>query len=153
MLNKKVYKQIIAGKGESDNDYYKKEFKDAVKKIIVEAVKETRDSDFTEAENKVADTKMATGMTEFYSKLVVKLYGQDNEEWTYNREEVFDNANTILNERVANNDAIETVFENLVYVASVLRLLTMIKENEQEETVPKEFDVEEILREAGSEQK
>lgn len=43
-------------------------------------------------------------------------------------------------------------FENLAYTASVLRLFTMLKENEQEETVPKEFDVEEILREAGSEQ-
>lgn len=91
-------------------------------------------------------------MTEFYSKLIVKLYGQDNEEWIYNKEEAFDNANTILNERMANNDAIETIFENLAYTASVLRLFTMLKENEQEETVPKEFDVEEILKEAGSEQ-
>lgn len=87
-------------------------------------------------------------MTEFYSKLIVKLYGQDNEEWIYNKEEVFDNANTILNERMANNDAIETIFENLAYTTSVLRLFAMLKENEQEETVPKEFDVEEILKEA-----
>lgn len=130
----------------------KKEFKDAVKKVIIEAVKEIRDPSFTEEKNKVADKKIATGMTEFYSKLIVKLYGQDNEEWIYNKEEAFDNANTILNERMANNDAIETIFENLVYTASVLRLFTMLKENEQEETVPKEFDVEEILREAGSEQ-
>lgn len=126
----------------------KKEFKDAVKKVIIEAVKETRDPNFTEEENKVADKKIATGMTEFYSKLIVKLYGQDNEEWIYNKEEAFDNANTILNERIANNDAIETIFENLVYTASVLRLFAMLKENEQEETVPKEFDVEEILKEA-----
>ena len=130
----------------------KKEFKDAVRKVIIEAVKETRDPNFTEEENKVADKKIATGMTEFYSKLIVKLYGQDNEEWIYNKEEVFDNANTILNERMTNNDAIETIFENLAYTASVLRLFTILKENEQEETVQKEFDVEEILREAGSEQ-
>lgn len=115
-------------------------------------MKETRDPNFTEEENKVADKKIATGMTEFYSKLIVKLYGQDNEEWIYNKEEVFDNANTILNERMTNNDAIETIFENLAYTASVLRLFTILKENEQEETVQKEFDVEEILREAGSEQ-
>ena len=130
----------------------KKEFKDAVKKVIIEAVKETRDPNFTEEENKVADKKIATGMTEFYSKLIVKLYGQDNEEWIYNKEETFDNANTILNERMANNDAIETIFKNLAYTASVLRLFAMLKENEQEETAPKEFDVEEILKEAGSEQ-
>ena len=130
----------------------KKEFKDAVKKVIIEAVKETRDPNFTEEENKVADKNIATGMTEFYSKLIVKLYGQDNEEWLYNKEEAFDNANTILNERIANNDAIKTVFENLVYTASVLRLFAMLKENKQEETVSKEFDVEEILKEAGSEQ-
>lgn len=111
-------------------------------------MKETRDPNFTEEENKVADKKIATGMTEFYSKLIVKLYGQDNEEWIYNKEEAFDNANTILNERMANNDAIETIFENLAYTASVLRLFAMLKENEQEETVPKEFDVEEILKEA-----
>lgn len=115
-------------------------------------MKETRDPRFTEEENKVADKKIATGMTEFYSKLIVKLYGQDNEEWIYNKEEAFDNANTILNERMANNDAIETIFENLAYTVSVLRLFAMLKENEQEETVPKEFDVEEILKEAGSEQ-
>lgn len=105
----------------------KKEFKDAVRKVIIEAVKETRDPNFTEEENKVADKKIATGMTEFYSKLIVKLYGQDNEEWIYNKEEVFDNANTILNERMANNDAIETIFENLAYTASVLRLLQCLK--------------------------
>ena len=117
----------------------KKEFKDAARKVIIEAVKETRDPRFTEEENKVADKKIATGMTEFYSKLIVKLYGQDNEEWIYNKEEAFDNANTILN---------ESIFENLAYTASVLRLFAMLKENEQEETVPKEFDVEEILKEA-----
>jgi hypothetical protein len=130
----------------------KKEFKDAVRKVIIEAVKETRDPNFTEEENKVADKNIATGMTDFYSKLIAKLYGQDNEEWIYNMEEAFDNANTILNERMANNNAAETVFENLVYAASVVRLLRMLEENEQEETVPKEFDVEEILKEAGSEQ-
>lgn len=130
----------------------KKEFKDAVKKVIIEAVKETRDPNFTEEENKVADKKIATGMTEFYSKLIVKLYGQDNEEWIYNKEEAFDNANTILNERMANNNTVETAIENLAYTASVVRLWGMLKENEQEETVPKEFDVEEILKEAGSEQ-
>lgn len=123
----KMYKPIIARKRKYDNDYYKKRVQRCSKKI-------------------------ATGMTEFYSKLIVKLYGQDNEEWIYNKEEVFDNANTILNERMANNDAIETIFENLAYTASVLRLFTILKENEQEETVQKEFDVEEILREAGSEQ-
>lgn len=130
----------------------KKEFKDAVRKVIIEAVKETRDPNFTEEENKVADKNIATGMTDFYSKLIAKLYGQDNEEWIYNMEEAFDNANTILNERMANNNAAETVFENLAYAASVVRLLRMLEENEQEETVPKKFDVEEILREAGSEQ-
>lgn len=130
----------------------KKEFKDAVKKVIIEAVKEIRDPNFTEEENKVADKNIATGMTEFYSKLIVKLYGQDNEEWIYNKEEAFDNANTILNERMANNDSIKTILENLAYTASVFRLFAMLKENEQEETVPKEFDVEEILKEAGSEQ-
>lgn len=122
------------------------------RKVIIEAVKETRDPNFTEEENKVADKNIATGMTDFYSKLIAKLYGQDNEEWIYNMEEAFDNANTILNERMANNNAAETVFENLAYAASVVRLLRMLEENEQEETVPKEFDVEEILREAGSEQ-
>ena len=127
----------------------KKEFKDAAKKVIVEAVKETRDSAFTEEENKVADKNIATGMSEFYSKLIVKLYGPDGEEWEYNREEVFDKANTILNERMANNNAVEVCFENLAYAASIVRFLTMLKGNEQEETVPKEFDVEEILKEAG----
>lgn len=122
----------------------KKEFKDAVRKVIIEAVKETRDPNFTEEENKVADKNIATGMTDFYSKLIAKLYGQDNEEWIYNMEEAFDNANTILNERMANNNAAETVFENLAYAASVVRLLRMLEENEQEETVPKEFDTKRI---------
>lgn len=35
----------------------KKEFKDAARKVIIEAVKETRDPRFTEWENKVADKK------------------------------------------------------------------------------------------------
>lgn len=126
----------------------KKEFKDEVKKVIVEAVKETRDSAFTEEENKVADKNIATGMTEFYNKLVVKLYG-DGEEWTYNREEAADNANLILNERMEKKCSFETILENMAYSASVLVLLIRLRGNEQEETALKEFDVEEILKEAG----
>lgn len=125
----------------------KKEFKDAVKKIIIEAVEETRNPNFTEEENKVADKNIATGMTELYNKLTVKLYG-DGEEWTYNKEEATDNANQILNERMEKKCSFETILENMAYAASVMLLLSRLRENEQEETVPKEFDVEEILKEA-----
>lgn len=125
----------------------KKKFKETVKKVIVAELKTTQNPIFTEEESKEVDRNIVLGVTEFYSKLIAKLYGQDNEEWIYNIEEAFANANTILNERMANNDTIETLFENLVYTASALRLFTMFKENEQEETVPKKFDVEEILEE------
>ena len=48
-----------------------------------------------------------------------------------------------------NKDAMEVVFENLAYAASIVRFLKMLEKDEQEETVPEEFDVEEILKEAG----
>ena len=48
----------------------KKEFKDAVKKVIIEAVKETRDPNFTEEENKVADKKLQQAGQSFIANLL-----------------------------------------------------------------------------------
>ena len=124
----------------------KKEFKDAVKNIIVDAIKSTNNTMFTKEENKEADRNIATAMTDFYSRMITKLFA-GREEWEANKEELSDSMNQCSDERMQ---------ENIACITSVGELLRTIAGNEEEETQEpqeKEFDVEEILKEAGSEQK
>lgn len=130
----------------------KKEFKDAVKNIIVDAIKSTNDPMFTEEENKEADRNIATAMTDFYSRMIKKLFA-DREEWEANKEELSDSMNQCGDERMQEHPSFTTALENIACITSVGELLRMIVGNEdEEETQEKEFDVEEILKEAGSEQ-
>lgn len=132
----------------------KKEFKDAVKNIIVDAIKSTNDPMFTKEENKEADRNIATAMTDFYSRMITKLFA-GREEWEANKEELSDSMNQCSDERIQKHPSFTTALENIACITSVGELLRTITGNEEEETQEpqeKEFDVEEILREAGSEQ-
>lgn len=132
----------------------KKEFKDAVKNIIVDAIKSTNDPMFTKEENKEADRNIALAMTDFYTRMIKKLFA-DREEWKANKEELSDSMNQCSNERMQEHPSFTTALGNIACITSVEGLLRMIAENEEEETQEqqeKEFDVEEILKEAGSEQ-
>ena len=60
--------------------------------------------------------------------------------------------NQCSDERMQEHPSFTTALENIACITSVGELLRTIAGNEEEETQEKEFDVEEILREAGSEQ-
>ena len=77
----------------------KKEFKDAVKNIIVDAIKSTNNTMFTKEENKEADRNIATAMTDFYSRMITKLFA-GREEWEANKEELSDSMNQCSDERM-----------------------------------------------------
>ena len=131
----------------------KKEFKDAVKNIIVDAIKSTNDPMFTKEENKEADRNIATAMTDFYSRMITKLFA-GREEWEANKEELSESMKQCSDERMQEHPSFTTALENIECLTSILELLRTIAGNEEETQEPqeKEFDVEEILREAGSEQ-
>lgn len=131
----------------------KKEFKDAVKNIIVDAIKSTNDPMFTKEENKEADRNIATAMTDFYSRMITKLFA-GREEWEANKEELSESMKQCSDERMQEHPSFTTALENIACLTSIVELLRTIAGNEEETQEPqeKEFDVEEILREAGSEQ-
>lgn len=109
---------------------------------------------FTKEENKEADRNIATAMTDFYSRMITKLFA-GREEWEANKEELSDSMNQCSDERMQEHPSFTTALENIACITSVGELLRLIAGNEEEETQEqqeKEFDVEEILREAGSEQ-
>lgn len=131
----------------------KKEFKDAVKNIIVDAIKSTNAPMFTKEENKEADRNIATAMTDFYSRMITKLFA-GREEWEANKEELSESMKQCSDERMQEHPSFTTALENIACLTSIVELLRTIAGNEEETQEPqeKEFDVEEILREAGSEQ-
>lgn len=85
----------------------KKEFKDAVKNIIVDAIKSTNNPMFTKEENKEADRNIATAMTDFYSRMITKLFA-GREEWEANKEELNDSMNQCSDERIQEHPSFTT---------------------------------------------
>ncbi len=125
----------------------KKEFKDAVKKVIIEAVKEIRDPNFTEEENKVADKNIATVLTDYYEKVISNIFCGDC--WTYSKDELTTVSGSVLNDRFSNNPEPLVFMENVMCVVNTRLLINMLEEKmQEEEPQEKEFDVEEILKEA-----
>ena len=103
----------------------KKEFKDAVKNIIIDAIKSTNNPMFTKEENKEADRNIATAMTDFYSRMITKLFA-GREEWEANKEELSDSMNQCSDERIQEHPSFTTALENIACITSVGELLRTI---------------------------
>ena len=130
----------------------KKEFKDAVKKVIVDGINNTRQENVTEEKNAEANKKLATMLTDYYEKVIRKIFCEDC--WTYSKDELANVSALILNDRYLNNPETLVLLENLACSTTVGLLIDILEEKmqaeePQEEVQEKEFDVEEILREAG----
>lgn len=129
----------------------KKEFKDAVKKIIADGISNTRQENVTEEKNAETDKKVATVLTDYYEKVIRNIFRGEN--WTYSKDELANVSALVLNDRFSDNPEPLVFMENLACIASTRLLINILEEKRQEEEPQeKEFDVEEILREAGSEQ-
>ena len=129
----------------------KKEFKDAVKKIIVDEINNTRQGNITEEENAKVNKKLTTMLTDYFEKVIRNIFCGEN--WTYSKDELDNVSALILNDRFSDNPEPLVFMENLACIASTRLLINILEEKRQEEEPQeKEFDVEEILREAGSEQ-
>ena len=118
----------------------KKEFKDVVKKVIVDELKRTE----SEIRTSEATENLVTITTEYFEEVIRNLFCGDC--WTYSRDALMSISNTILEDRL-------TFVENLGCVANTVLVAEKLEEKIKEEPQKKkEFDVEEILKEAGSEQ-
>lgn len=128
----------------------KNEFKDAVKKLVIESVNfkpEVILKLMTPEQLDERDRDTATKLTNFYDGIIKRLY-QNTEEWEFNEDEF----SKVCDDVIENMElhGITEFIDGLLVTTSLLRFFDIldIKKEPQE----KEFDVEEILREAGSEQ-
>lgn len=125
----------------------KKEFKDTVKNIIVDGINNTRQENVTEEKNAEADKKLATVLTDYYEKVISNIFCGDC--WTYSKDELATVSGSVLNDRFSDNQEPLVFMENLACVATTRVLINMLEEKmQEEEPQEKEFDVEEILKEA-----
>lgn len=130
----------------------KKEFKDTVKNIIVDGINNTRQENITEEENTKADKELATMLTDYFEKVIRNIFCGEN--WTYSKDELATVSGSVLNDRFSDNPEPLVFMENCACIASTGLLINILEEKmQEEEPQEKEFDVEEILKEAGSEQK
>lgn len=87
-------------------------------------------------------------LTDFYEKVIRTLFCGDC--WTYSRDALASASGSILADRQEQNPSVITLMENLGCASSVRLLTAMLEEKlREEEPQKKEFDVEEILKEAG----
>lgn len=125
----------------------KKEFKDTVKNIIVDGINNTRQENVTEEKNAEADKKLATVLTDYFEKVIRNIFCGEN--WTYSKDELANVSGSLLNDRFSGNPEPLVFMENLACIASTASLINILEEKmQEEEPQEKEFDVEEILREA-----
>lgn len=125
----------------------KKEFKDAVKEIIVNGINNTQPENMTEEEKTKADKELTTMLTDYFEKVIRNIFR--GEKWTYSKDELANVSVLVLNDRFPDNPEPLVFMENLACVASTGLLVNMLEEKMQkEEPQEKEFDVEKILKEA-----
>ena len=125
----------------------KKEFKDTVKEIIVNGINNTQQENVTEEKNAEADKKVATVLTDYYEKVIRNIFCGDS--WTYNEDELTRVSTSVLDNRISNNPEPLVFMENMACIATTRLLINMLEEKmQEEEQQEKEFDVEEILKEA-----
>lgn len=125
----------------------KKEFKDTVKNIIVDGINNTQQENITEEENTKVDKELATMLTDYFEKVIRNIFCGEN--WTYSKDELANVSGSVLNDRFSDNPEPLVFMENLACVASTGLLINILEEKmQEEEPQEKEFDVEEILKEA-----
>lgn len=86
-------------------------------------------------------------LTDYFEKVIRNIFCGEN--WTYSKDELATVSASVLNDRLSDNPEPLVFMENLACVASTGLLVNMLEEKMQkEEPQEKEFDVEEILKEA-----
>ena len=125
----------------------KTEFKDTVKEIIVNGISNTQPENMTEEENTKSDKELTIMLTDYFEKVIRNIFCGEN--WTYSKDELATVSGSVLNDRFSDNPEPLVLMENFACIASTGLLINMLEEKmQEEEPQEKEFDVEEILKEA-----
>ena len=124
----------------------KKEFKDSVKEVMVDAVKNSRMPELTEKEKVSGDREIIRTLSRFYEEVVKELFDKQ-EEWLYDKKELFELATDILDYNIEQNKDPIVILESMMCLGSLEVLYDIIEKNYREKDI-EEFDVEEILKEA-----
>lgn len=124
----------------------KKEFKDSVKEVMVDAVKNSRMPELTEKEQVIGDREIIRTLSRFYEEVVKELFDKQ-EEWLYDKKELFELATDILDYNIEQNKDTIVILESMMCLGSLAVLYNIIEKNHREKDI-EEFDVEEILKEA-----
>lgn len=127
----------------------KKEFKDAVKKLVIESVNFKPDvilKLMTPEELEERDRDTATKLTNFYDGIIKRLY-QNTEEWEFNEDEFSKVSDDVIENMELHG--ITEFLNGLLVTTSLLRFFDILDIKKEPQEQEKEFDVEEILKEAG----
>lgn len=124
----------------------KKEFKDSVKEVMVDAVKNSRMPELTEKEQVSSDREIIRTLSRFYEEVVKELFDKQ-EEWLYDKKELFELATDILDYNIEQSKDPIVILESMMCLGSLAVLYGIIEKNHREKDI-EEFDVEEILKEA-----
>lgn len=102
----------------------KKEFKDAVKEIIVNGINNTQPENMTEEEKTKADKELTTMLTDYFEKVIRNIFR--GEKWTYSKDELANVSGLVLNDRFSDNPEPLVFMENMACIATTRVLINML---------------------------
>lgn len=124
----------------------KKEFNGYVKEVLVDAVKNSRIPGLEETKQESGDREVVKTLARFYEEVMKELFDKQ-EEWLYDKTELFELATDILDYNIEQNKDPIVILESMMCLGSLTVLYNIIEKNHREKDI-EEFDVEEILKEA-----
>lgn len=124
----------------------KKEFNGYVKEVLVDAVKNSRIPGLEETKQESGDREVVKTLARFYEEIMKELFDKQ-EEWLYDKTELFELATDILDYNIEQNKDPIVILESMMCLGSLTVLYNIIEKNHREKDI-EEFDVEEILKEA-----
>ena len=124
----------------------KKEFNGYVKEVLVDAVKNSRIPGLEETKQESGDREVVKTLARFYEEVMKELFDKQ-EEWLYDKAELFELATDILDYNIEQNKDPIVILESMMCLGSLTVLYNIIEKNHREKDI-EEFDVEEILKEA-----
>lgn len=119
----------------------KKEFNGYVKEVLVDAVKNSRIPGLEETKQESGDREVVKTLARFYEEVMKELFDKQ-EEWLYDKTELFELATDILDYNIEQNKDPIVILESMMCLGSLTVLYNIIEKNHREKDI-EEFDVEE----------
>ena len=113
---------------------------------MVDAVKNSRTPGLEETKQESGNREVVKTLARFYEEVMKELFDKQ-EEWLYDKAELFELATDILDYNIEQNKDPIVILKSMMCLGSLTVLYNIIEKNHREKDI-EEFDVEEILKEA-----